>query len=77
MDDVQQSASIILIDDDRELGTMLTDFLRPDRLELTVCGTGEQGLQRLASGKFDLVILDIMLPGISGIDALKQLRQIE
>jgi len=75
MDDVQHSASIILIDDDRELGSMLTDFLSPDGLELTVCGTGEDGLQCLASGKFDLVILDIMLPGISGIDALKQLRQ--
>ena len=75
MDDVQHSASIILIDDDRDLGSMLTDFLNPDGLELTVCGTGEDGLQCLASGNFDLIILDIMLPGISGIDALKQLRQ--
>ena len=75
MNGVQQSASIILIDDDRELGTMLTDFLRTDRLELSVCGSGEDGLQRLACGNFDLVILDIMLPGISGLDALKQIRQ--
>lgn len=75
MNDVKNSASIILIDDDRELGTMLTDFLRTDRLKLTVCGTGEDGLQRLVSGDFDLIILDIMLPGISGLDALKQIRQ--
>jgi len=75
MNGVQHSASIILIDDDWELGTMLTDFLRTDRLELTVCGSGENGLQRLACGNFDLVILDIMLPGISGLDALKQIRQ--
>ena len=75
MNGVQQSARIILIDDDQELGNMLTDFLRPDRLELTVCDSGEDGLQRLASGKFDLIILDIMLPGISGLDALKQIRQ--
>ncbi len=75
MNGVQHSASIILIDDDRELGTMLTDFLGPDRLELTVCGSGEDGLQRLASGNFDLIILDIMLPGISGLDALKQIRR--
>ena len=74
MNSIQHSASIILIDDDRELGTMLTDFLRPDRLELTVCVSGEDGLQRLASGNFDLIILDIMLPGISGLDALKQIR---
>ncbi len=75
MNGVQKSASIILVDDDRELGTMLTDFLRADRLELTVCSNGEDGLQRLACGNFDLVILDIMLPGISGLDALKQIRQ--
>ncbi len=75
MNSVQQSADIILIDDDRELGTMLTDFLRPDRLELTICNSGEDGLQRLAIGNFDLVILDIMLPGISGLDALRQIRQ--
>ncbi len=75
MNGVQLSASIILIDDDRELGTMLTDFLRPDRLELTVCDSGEHGLQRLAIGNFDLIILDIMLPGISGLDALRQIRR--
>ena len=72
----QHLANIILIDDDQELGTMLTDFLRPDRLQLTVCGSGEDGLQRLAAENFDLVILDIMLPGISGLDALKQIRQV-
>jgi len=72
---VQQSARIVLIDDDRELGSMLTDFLRPDRLDVTICGTAEDGLQRLASENFDLVVLDIMLPGISGLDALKQIRQ--
>lgn len=54
---------------------MLTDFLVPERLELTVRSTAESGLQSLASGSFDLVILDVMLPGISGLDALKQIRQ--
>jgi len=68
-------AHLILIDDDRELGAMLTDFLTPEKLEVTVCGSGEEGLERLASGSFDLVILDIMLPGISGLDALRQIRQ--
>lgn len=75
MNNVQNSASIILIDDDRELGIMLTDFLRPDRLELSVCGSGEEGLQRLATGSFDVIILDIMLPGINGLDVLKQIRE--
>jgi DNA-binding response OmpR family regulator len=69
------NARLILIDDDRELGSMLMDFLKPERLELTVRATAEDGLHSLASGNFDLIILDVMLPGISGLDALKQIRQ--
>jgi two-component system response regulator CpxR len=75
MNGVPHVARIILIDDDRELGTMLTEFLSPDRLDLTVRGSGEDGLRCLASGNFDLAILDIMLPGISGLDALKEIRR--
>lgn len=54
---------------------MLSEFLAPDHLRLTACHTGEDGLQTLASNNFDLLILDIMLPGISGLDVLKKLRQ--
>lgn len=69
------SANILLIDDDRELGKMLSDFLGADRLTITVRNTGESGLLEFASRKFDLLILDIMLPGISGLDVLKKIRQ--
>lgn len=69
------SANILLIDDDRELGKMLSDFLGADRLTITVRNTGESGLLEFASRNFDLLILDIMLPGISGLDVLKKIRQ--
>jgi len=68
-------AKILIIDDDRELGVMLTEFLAPDRLELSASLSGEEGLQALREGNYDLLILDIMLPGMSGIDVLKQIRQ--
>ncbi|MEQ8207793.1 MAG: response regulator transcription factor [Woeseia sp.] len=68
-------ASVLLIDDDRQLATMLSDFLRPDKLKLTTCDNGEDGLDLLRTEKFDLVILDVMLPGISGLDVLRKLRQ--
>jgi two-component system response regulator CpxR len=74
MNQTDTPAKILLIDDDRELGEMLRDFLATDRLDLSVEHTGENGLRTLASGAFDLVILDIMLPGISGLDVLKKLR---
>jgi two-component system response regulator CpxR len=69
------ATQVLLIDDDRELGEMLSDYLAPEQLELTVCGTGEDGLGKLGDDPFDLVILDIMLPGMNGLDVLRELRK--
>ena len=66
---------ILIIDDDRELGEMLTEFLAPDHLHVGARLSGEEGLQALQDAHWDLVILDIMLPGMSGIDVLKTLRK--
>jgi len=63
-----------MIDDDRELGDMITDFLAGDNLEVTVRHSGEAGIEEFKSGDYDLIILDIMMPGISGLDVLKKVR---
>ena len=70
-----ESSRLLLIDDDRELGHMLRDFLAPDRLQLQLCANGEDGLAQHDLGGFDLIILDIMLPGMSGLDVLRKLRE--
>ena len=75
MDDQPDTANILLVDDDRELGTMLAEFLAPDHFDVTACLSGEDGVQALRDRAFDLLILDIMLPGMNGIDVLKQVRQ--
>ena len=69
------SAEILIIDDDHELGGMLREFLAPDHFRVSTAGSGEAGLESLEDGRFDLLILDIMLPGMSGIDVLKRVRQ--
>ena len=66
---------ILLIDDDRELGQMVADFLAAEQLEVTPALSGEAGLEKLRDADFNLVILDIMLPGMSGLDVLKELRR--
>jgi len=75
MNETEKPAKILLVDDDRELGNMLSDFLGADRLTLTVRNTGESGLEEFSKSRFDLLILDIMMPGISGLDVLKKIRQ--
>lgn len=75
MHNMSNSSRLLLIDDDLELGQMLREFLEADRIELTHSANGEDGLAALLAAPFDLLILDIMLPGMSGLDVLRRLRQ--
>lgn len=74
MNDKPINPRILLIDDDVELGRMLRDYLAMESLQTDVCVSGEAGLQELKAHNFDLVILDIMLPGINGLDVLRKMR---
>ncbi|MDZ7644142.1 MAG: response regulator transcription factor [Woeseiaceae bacterium] len=65
-----------LIDDDRQLSGMIRDYLEPERLRLSTCDNGEDGLEMLAGNGYDLLVLDIMLPGMTGLDVLRKLRQV-
>jgi two-component system response regulator CpxR len=75
MNQQETQTRILLIDDDRSLGNMLTEFLVTEKLALTVAGNGEAGLEKLAKDDFDLIILDIMLPGKNGLEVLRTLRK--
>ena len=75
MGESDNNAQILMVDDDRELGAMITDFLATDQLAVTVRNTGEEGVEAFKAGSFDLLILDIMMPGISGLEVLKKVRQ--
>ncbi|MBT8066687.1 MAG: response regulator [Gammaproteobacteria bacterium] len=68
-------AKILIIDDDRELGEMLAEFLSPDHLDVSARLSGEEGLEALRDTTYDLLILDIMLPGMNGLDVLKEVRK--
>ena len=67
--------SLLLIDDDRELVQMLTEYLGSEGFVLAASFEGEDALKKLASESFSLVILDVMLPGLNGFDVLRRLRQ--
>ncbi|WP_029051695.1 response regulator transcription factor [Ralstonia sp. 25mfcol4.1] len=65
---------ILLIDDDAELCEMLGEYLAGEGFAVTACANGEAGAELAVSGRFVAVVLDIMLPRVSGIDVLREIR---
>lgn len=66
---------ILLVDDDVELCELVEEYLGGEGFDLEIVHDGSAGLDRALSGGFDLVILDVMLPGLSGFDVLRRLRE--
>ncbi len=67
--------SVLLIDDDAELSKLLEEYLQSEQVHLDAAHDGPSGLDKALSNQYAAVILDVMLPGMSGLDVLKQLRQ--
>lgn len=63
-----------MIDDDVKLCRLVTDYLAPFGFTVESAYTGTGGLEKLETGNFDAVILDVMLPGMDGFTVLKQIR---
>jgi two-component system response regulator CpxR len=66
---------ILLVDDDVELCALLDELLSREGFEVAMEHDGARGLERAQSEKFDLVVLDVMLPRLDGFEVLRQLRR--
>ena len=69
------NASILLIDDDQEMTEMLVEYLQRSYFSATTENDGLMALQRLEKERFDLIILDVMLPSLDGFEVLKNIRK--
>ena len=67
--------NILIIDDDRDLSGILSDMLEDYGYHTAVAGDGEEALEMLAKQTFHLIILDINLPGQTGFDLCRELRE--
>jgi two-component system response regulator RegX3 len=68
------NGAILIADDDPGIRDVVTYALRNEGLEVEAVPDGETALEQARSGSFDVVILDVMMPGISGIDVCRTLR---
>jgi two-component system, OmpR family, copper resistance phosphate regulon response regulator CusR len=66
---------ILLVEDEQKLARALQDGLQDDQYRVDLAHTGEEGFYLVETQAFDLVILDVMLPGRSGIEILAAMRQ--
>lgn len=66
---------LLVIDDDKKLCRLIRDYLEPMGYEVESAHTGPDGLDKAQTGQHQVIILDVMLPGMDGFEVLKQLRR--
>ena len=66
---------ILLIEDDLSIQKMLKDYLTEEGFILEVASDGEEGCRKFLSGHYDLILLDIMMPKLNGIDVMQIIRE--
>ncbi|MCC5929038.1 MAG: response regulator transcription factor [Cyclobacteriaceae bacterium] len=67
--------NILLIEDEHNVASFITKGLEEEGMKVTVSHNGEEGLGLALKGKYDLIILDLILPGLDGLDVCKNLRE--
>jgi DNA-binding response OmpR family regulator len=68
------AAGVLLVEDDPNLGTVLQEVLSARGFVVTLSRTGEEGRAAFESGRFDLCLIDVMLPGLDGFELARRIR---
>lgn len=71
----KKKGRILLVEDDRTLSTLVRDILEINKYEVVLCSNGEEGLATFKAQKFDLMLVDIMMPKMDGITMIKEIRR--
>lgn len=71
----QDRRRVLIVDDEQAVGRVLERFFTSRGLAVALAFSGEQALARLQEEAFDVVLIDILLPGIHGIEVLKQAKR--
>src|SRR5579863_7691780 len=70
-----KTPSILIVDDDPGQRSLLNSFLRSQHFDTTTADSGERALELLRTGKFDMMISDVRMPGMTGLETLRQARK--
>ncbi|MBU2559377.1 response regulator [archaeon] len=70
-------AKILVVDDDEQLREDVVEMLERDGYEVTDAGTGEEALEKLKKESVDIILTDLMMPGIDGMEVLRQSKKLK
>lgn len=70
------TSKVLIVEDDPTVAEVVGRFLRRDGYEIEVATDGNTGLEQASSGAHDLVVLDLMLPGLDGLEVCRRLRKV-
>ena len=70
-------SKILIIEDEAAIADLEKDYLELSDFQVDICLTGDEGLQTALAGNYDLVILDLMLPGMDGFEVCKKIREVK
>lgn len=71
----EKMPTVLLIEDDHQLGPMLKDSLELKNYRVDLVSRAERAIQLFLAAKYDIILLDVMLPGMSGLDFAKEIRK--
>jgi DNA-binding response OmpR family regulator len=72
---MEQAARVLLVDDEPEIVDVMRDFLEADGFRVEIARNGQEGLASFARTEVDCVLLDVMMPGLSGFDLARRIRE--
>jgi DNA-binding response OmpR family regulator len=73
-DEASGARRVLMVDDDKKFCRLMTQYLKPLGYELVAVHTGTEGAEKAAAEEWHAVILDVMLPGIDGLEVLRRIR---
>jgi DNA-binding response OmpR family regulator len=73
--DTAKTAKVLLVEDEEELQTLFAELLKSEGYSVKVCGDGQSALDSILEDNFDLVLLDIRLPKMDGLEVLSQVHE--
>ena len=70
-----ETKKIMIVDDEEDVRLFLSDFLAEREFWVDTAGSGEEALEKLAKQSVDIILLDIMMPGMDGLECLDKIKQ--